>query len=170
MAEPKNNKSRVKYLVVAALIIIIVAAILIVPRYRRYQNEKRAEAIRTAITAVQQNVDNYWKTHGSISGFDLDNALVELQLANRTVRNWNFAIAWKPTEIYTTQMVDKLKDVSENRIVHVTPYKIILAIATAENPIGEGRKTWFEGDNNSFHGFGYDERIEPDWREIFPNP
>jgi type II secretory pathway pseudopilin PulG len=170
MSEASNQKSRIKYYIVAALVIIIVAAILIVPRFRRYQQNRRAEAIRTAIEALQRNVDDYWKKHGSIGGYDIDLALVELGLPSRTTNNWSFAIAWKPTEIYTTEMVDKLKDVSENRTVHVAPYQIIMAVASADNPVGEGRKTWFDGDSNSYHGFGYDERIEPNWATIFPKP
>lgn len=170
MADANNKKSRLKYYIVAALIIIIVALILIVPRYIRYQRENRAEAISTAIKTVQQHVDTYWKTNGSIGGYDIDLALVEMGLPAKTIRNWNFAIAWKSTEIYTTQMVDKLKDVSENRTVYVAPYKLILAYATAENPLGEGRKVWFDGDNNSYHGFGFDDKIEPDWHMIFPSP
>lgn len=170
MADANNKKSRTKYLIAAIVVIIVVALILIIPRYNRYQNEKRAEAIRTAIVALQQNVDNYWKTYGSIGGYDIDLALVELELPTKTTKNWSFAIAWKSTEIYTTQMVDKLKDVSENRTVHVAPFKIIMAVATSENPIGEGRKTWFSGDENSYHGFGYDEMVEPNWREILPSP
>ncbi len=170
MADSNNKKSRVKYYIVAALVIIVVAAILIIPRYNSYQNNKRAEAIRTALEALQQNVDNYWKTNGSIGGYDMDLAMVELNLPTQTTRNWDFVIAWKATEIYTTQMVDKLKDVSENRTVYVAPYQIILAIASSENPIGEGRKSWYDGDNNSYHGFGYDELVEPNWRDLFPNP
>ncbi|MBP7118303.1 MAG: hypothetical protein KBB33_08245 [Candidatus Cloacimonetes bacterium] len=170
MADTDNKKSRTKYLVAAALVIIIVAAILIVPRYNKYVMNKRAQALRTALEAVQKNVDDYWKTNGSIGGYDLDLALVEMDLPAKTTKNWNFAIAWKPTEIYTTQMVDKLKDVSENRTVYVAPYKIILAVATVDNPLGEGRKSWYNGDDNSYHGFAYDNMVEPNWRDIFPNP
>ncbi len=170
MAETDNKKSRTKYLVAAALVIIIVAAILIVPRYKKYVMNKRAQALRTALETVQKNVDDYWKTNGSIGGYDLDLALIEMNLPAKTMEHWSFAIAWKPTEIYTTQMVDKLKDVSENRTVYVAPYKIILAVATKDNPLGEGRKSWYNGDDNSYHGFAYDDLVEPNWKGIFPNP
>lgn len=165
-----NNKSRTKYYIVATVIIVAVALILIVPRWNKYQNRKRAEVVREAVEEIHKYVDNYWKTNGSASGFVLDNALVEIGLKPRVLENWDFAIAWKSSDIYTTQMVDKLKNVNENNYIYVAPYKIILAIAKAPNPIGEGRKIWFDGDANSYHGFGVDNAIEPDWARIFPNP
>jgi hypothetical protein len=45
-----------------------------------------------------------------------------------------------------------------------------MAIATKEGSVPEGRKVWYDGDNNSFHGFGIDEQVEPDWSRILPNP
>lgn len=169
MAE-RNDKSRVKYYIVAVLILIIVAAILIVPRWNAYQNNRRAKEVRDAVEALHLYVDNYWRTHGSASGFELDTALVEIGMKPSVIANWNFAVAWKSSVIYTTQMVDKLKNVDENNYVYVAPYKLIMAVATAKNPVGEGRKLWFDGDANSYHGFGADEQIEPDWARIFPNP
>ncbi|MDD4814285.1 MAG: hypothetical protein PHQ29_02245 [Candidatus Cloacimonetes bacterium] len=166
----KNGKSRVKYYIVAALIIIIVALILVIPRWNAYQTQKRAEEVRAAVEALHSYVDNFWQTQGSAGGFDLDAALVEIGLKSKVIENWNFAIAWKSSEIYTTQMVEKLKNVNENEFVFVAPYKVIMATATARNPVGEGRKLWFDGDNNSYHGFGADDKIEPDWARIFPNP
>ncbi len=165
-----NNKSRIKYYIVAALIIIVVALILIIPRWNSYQNRKQAEEVRTAVQALRDYVNNYWKTNGSASGFSTENALVEIGLKPKVLEKWDFAIAWKSSEIYTTQMVDKLKNVNENNYVYVAPYKVIMAIASASNKVGEGRKMWFDGDANSFHGFGVDEKIEPDWARIFPNP
>ena len=165
-----NSKSRIKYYVLAAVIIIIIAAVLIVPRWNNYQNNKRAEEVREAVEALHLYVDNYWKTNGSASGFDLNSALVEIGMKQSVIKNWTFAIAWKSSVIYTTQMVEKLKNVDDNNYVYVAPYKIIMAVATAQNPLGEGRKLWFDGDANSFHGFGVDNAIEPDWARIFPSP
>ncbi len=165
-----NSKSRTKYYVVAGIIIIAVALILIIPRWNNYQNRKRAEAVREAVEALHLYVDNYWQTNGSASGFSMDNALVEIGLKPRVLENWDFAIAWKSSTIYTTQMVEKLKNVNENNYVYVAPYKIIMATAKAPNPVGEGRKLWFDGDANTYHGFGVDGSVEPDWARIFPNP
>ncbi|MCK9556583.1 MAG: hypothetical protein PHO85_03025 [Candidatus Cloacimonetes bacterium] len=169
MTEQKS-RSRVKYYIVAALIVVIVALILVVPRWKAYQTQKRAGEVREAVEALHSYVDSFWQSHGSAGGFDLDSALVEIGLKNKVIENWDFAIAWKSSDIYTTQMVEKLKNVNENELVFVAPYKIIMAVATTKNPVGEGRKLWFDGDNNSYHGFGADDKIEPDWNRIFPNP
>ncbi|MCB5252958.1 MAG: hypothetical protein RBR69_03955 [Candidatus Cloacimonadaceae bacterium] len=166
----ENKKSWKKYLVVAGLIVIIVALILIIPRCNRYQNERRAEEVFKALTELHIYVDNYVKNNNSASGFDLEKAFIELGFKDSVLRNWEFAIAWKPAVIYTSQMMEKLKDVELNEYVNVAPYKIIMAVATASNPVGEGRKLWFDGDNNSYHGFGADDSIEPDWHRIFPKP
>lgn len=166
----ENKKSWKKYLVVAGLIVIIVALILIIPRWNRYQNERRAAEIHKAMGELKLYVDNYVKNNDSASGFDLDTAFIELEFKDKVLKNWEFAIAWKPGVIYTSEMMNKLKDVELNEYVNVAPYKIIMAVATASNPVGEGRKLWFDGDKNSYHGFGADDSIEPDWQRIFPRP
>lgn len=170
MSKPATSKSRIKYYVVAILVVIVIALILGVPRYIRFQKESRIKAIHTAMEALRHHVDDYWRASNSISGYDLDNALKELKIPAKVMKEWNFVIAWKDTDIYTAEMVDKLKDVSQNRTVFVAPYRLIMAVATQKNPLKEGRKVWYDGDNNSFHGFGYDERVEPNWRALFPNP
>lgn len=169
MAE-KNNKSRVKYYILAVVIVIIVALILIVPRVRQMQETQRIEAIHGAMERIKDYVDDYWQANESAGGFEIDKALVELNLKASVIRNWNFAVAWKSSEIYTTEMVEKLKNVDENRYIHVSPYKIILAWASKENPVGEGRKLWFDGDTGKYHGFGADDMKEPDWSRLFPKP
>lgn len=168
MAEKK--KSRIMYYIIAALIVIIVAAILIVPRWNKYQNDRQAGAVLKALEALKVYTDNYVTTHQSASGFNVEAALVEIDIDRNTLKNWNFAIAWKPAVIYTQQMMSGLKDVERNTYVNVAPYKIIMAVATKDNPIQEGSKVWYDGDENAYHGFGIDDRIEPDWLRIFPNP
>lgn len=170
MAKPATRKSRIKYYLVAILVVIVIALILGVPRYIRFQKESRIKAIHTAMEALRHDVDDYWQTNNLISGYGLDLALQKLKIPAKVLKEWDFVIAWKDTEIYTAQMVEKLKDVSENRTVFVAPYRLIMAVATKENPLKEGKKVWYDGDNNSFHGFGYDDKVEPDWRALFPNP
>lgn len=166
----KNNKSRVKYYFLAALIVIMVALILIVPRVREMQRKQREETAFETLTMIKEYVESYWQTHESAGGFDIEKALTELNIKPSISKNWNFAVAWKSSEIYTTQMVEKLKNVDDNRYIHVSPFKIIMAVATKDNPIGEGRKLWFDGDDGKYHGFGADDMIEPDWARIFPKP
>ncbi len=168
MADTK--KSKIKYYTVAIAIVIIVAAILIVPRWNRYQTQRRSTAAREAVAALRNYVDDYVKNHQSAGGFNVDAALTEIGISNRILRNWDFAIAWKPSAIYTQQMMESLREVETSSYVNIAPYKIIMAVATKEGPVTEGRKIWYDGDNNSFHGFGIDSEVEPDWGRILPNP
>jgi type II secretory pathway pseudopilin PulG len=159
-----------KLVSILILIIIILIAILGIPPYRRWVNGKRALEVRTALESLRGAVDDYWKTNSTISGITIEKALEQAGIGNNTMQKWQFVIAWKDTDLYTTEMVDKLKDVNTNQLVYISPYRMIMAVATAKNPLKEGTKTWFEGDTNSVHGFGVDERVEPDWQSLFPNP
>lgn len=170
-SEVKNTpKSKMKYILAIVLILIIVAAILVVPRYNRYLKARRAKEIMTAMEAIRTKLDQAWKTNGTASGITLENILKEANISPKVLNKWQFAIAWKRTDIYTTVMVNKLKDVSTNETVYVSPYRMILAVATEKNPLKEGTKLWFSGDENTYHGFGVDEKLEPIWAEMFPNP
>lgn len=164
------KRSKLKYIIPVILIILIILAIIFIPKYNRYLNQKRAAEIRTALTAVQYVVDAQWKSRGSISGITIEQVMEEADISQKIQDRWQFVIAWKLTEIYTTELVEKLKDVSTHQTTYVAPYRMIMAVAKARNPLREGTKVWFIGDTNSFHGFGVDELVEPDWKEIFPNP
>ncbi len=166
----KATKSKAKIIIVASIIILIVLAIIIVPKIRTSINNRRAAEVKSALEDLRNSVDNYWKNNGSISGITLAGAVSDAKISTKTQDKWKFYIAWKETTLYTTEMVDKLKDVNVNQMVYVSPYRLIMAVATAKNPLREGTKTWFIGDTNSYHGFGVDEKIEPDWSVIFPNP
>jgi type II secretory pathway pseudopilin PulG len=169
--EVKNKpKGRAKYIILAILVILIVAAIFLIPRYNKYLNNKRAVEIKIALEALRNSVDETWKSSGTISGITLESALQNAGISPKIQEKWQFAIAWKLTDIYTTEMVQKLTDVSTNQMAYVAPYRMIMASAKAQNPLKEGTKIWLDGDTNSFHGFGVDDRIEPDWTQIFPNP
>jgi Tfp pilus assembly protein PilE len=167
----KHSSTRIK-LVIALLIVIILAilAAIFIPRYNNYLRNKSAAEGKLALEALRNTVDNYWKTNGSISGISTENAIVEAGIKDKVAAKWQFAIAWKETTLYTTEMVNKLKDVNTNQMVYVSPYKMIMAVATDANKLREGTKIWFEGDTNQFHGYGVDELVEPNWISIFPNP
>jgi type II secretory pathway pseudopilin PulG len=167
----KNTpKSKMKYIVLAIFILLIIASILLVPRYNRYLKAKRAKEIMTAMESIRLKVDQIWKTNGTISGITLQGILADAEINPKLQKKWQFAIAWKQTDIYTTEMVEKLKDVSTNETVYISPYRMILAVATKDNPLKEGTKLWFAGDSNTYHGFGVDDAVEPVWAEFFPNP
>ncbi|MFO7660729.1 MAG: hypothetical protein R6V77_07435 [Candidatus Cloacimonadaceae bacterium] len=169
--EVKNkSKGKAKYIILIILILLIIAAAFLIPRYNRYLKEKRAKEIRTALEDVRNAVDQTWKSSGSISGITLEGVLEQAGVSPKIRDKWQFAIAWKLTEIYTTEMVDKLKDVNTNQMAYVAPYRLIMASATANNPLREGTKIWLNGDTNTYHGFGVDDKVEPVWAEILPNP
>lgn len=168
--EPVQNKWKPYLIVGAVLILICVILIFGLPRYKRYLMKKRSTEVRTAIEALKLSAESYMKERGSISGFTVEAAIEEAKISQRTRDRWDFYIVWKPTSIYTNQLVQQLKNIENNSYVSVEAYKIILAVATAKNPLGEGTKQWYVGDDNSFHGYGIDELVEPNWSSIFPNP
>lgn len=171
MVKEKNPKSRkTKIIVIMLVVVVIVAAILIIPRYNRYLKNSRAKEVSTALDALRLTIDQTWKTSGTISGITMESALAKAKISDKTTDKWQFVVAWKLVDVYTTEMVDKLKDVSTNQMAYVSPYKLIMAVAKAGNPVGEGTKVWYYGDTNLYHGFGIDEKVEPDWAAIFPNP
>jgi len=173
MSQETIKSSSTKKKLVIALVVILVLAILaaiLIPRYNKYLRNKSATEGKLALEALRNSVDNYWKTNGSISGITIEKAIAEAGVKDKVVQQWQFAIAWKETTLYTTEMVDKLKDVNTNQMVYVSPYKMILAVATENNKLRQGTKIWFEGDTNQFHGYGIDEMVEPNWNTIFPNP
>jgi len=167
--KPMSKKSKL-ILLALSIVILLVAAAILIPKYNNYLRNKRAAEIRTALEAVIQSVDNQWKQQSSISGITIEQAVAEAKLSKKITQNWEFVIAWKLTDIYTAEMMEKIKDVSTNETVFVAPYRMIMAYAKSGNPLGEGTKVWFLGDTNSYHGFGIDEKIEPDWKAILPNP
>ncbi|HOH98009.1 MAG TPA: hypothetical protein PL188_06815 [Candidatus Cloacimonadota bacterium] len=159
-----------KLVSILAVVLIVLIAILGIPPYLRWVKNIRAMEVKSALETLRDAVDDHWKTNGTISGITVDKALETAGISNKTKQKWQFVIAWKDTALYTSEMVDKLKDVNTNQLVYVSPYRIIMAVATARNPLREGTKTWFQGDTNSYHGFGVDEQVEPNWTELFPNP
>ncbi|MDD2228561.1 MAG: hypothetical protein PHY48_04015 [Candidatus Cloacimonetes bacterium] len=171
MIKEKSRKgSKAKVIIILSVVIIIVAAILIVPRYNRHLKNSRAKEVRTALDDLRLTIDQIWKTSGTISGITLEGAIQKANISDKTTNKWQLVVSWKLVDVYTTEMVDKLKNVSTNQMAYVSPYKLIMAVAKAGNPVGEGTKVWYYGDTNAYHGFGVDEQVEPDWSSIFPNP
>lgn len=168
--EPSKNGKKWLWIVLLILIVLLLVAVYALPRYNRHLMKSRSEAAREAVESVKGRVEAWWQTNGNMGGFSVEKALAETKLSKKTKANWNVFVAWKPTEIYTKEMVDKLQNVKTNDYVYVAPYKVIMAVATEANPLPEGTKVWYEGDGNTFHGYGIDKRVEPDWKVIFPNP
>lgn len=169
-ASPAKSNMWKKILIIVAVIVILTAVAIIAPRISRYLMKSRSMAAQNAITGIRKSVDTYWQSNGKMSGFTIENAIIEAKLSKKIIKDWNFVVVWKPGEIYTKELVDKLSNVKTNEYVYVAPFQMIFATATKNNPIGEGIKIWLDGDSNMLHGYGIDKEVEPDWAAIFPNP
>ena len=168
----KKVSAKTKFWGIVIIIALVVLAvwIFVVPRVKASIATKRAAEIRTAMEALKQNVDDYWKDHDGAGGFVMSQALNDAKIKKDVQDKWQFVVAWKPTDIYTKEMMEKLNDLSDGKYVFVAPYKMILAIAKDKNPLKTGTKTWFDAKDNQYHGFGVDLLVEPDWSEIFVDP
>jgi len=152
---PSSKKGKKTWvIIILILIVLLLLAIFGLPRYNRYLMKIRSANGKEGVEAIRTRVDEYWKTNGNMGGFTIENALPETELSNKVKKQWNFFVAWKSTQLYTTEMVDKLKNVNANDYVFIAPYRVIMAVATKDNPLKEGTKIWFEGDTNLFHGYG----------------
>lgn len=169
-SEQTPAKNKTKYIVIGILVILAIAAVILVPKYNKHLQNTRAQEVKTALDQFRSSVDKQWKSAGTISGVTVESALQDAGIKANVLKKWNFVVAWKLTPIYTKETVDKLKDVSTNQTAYVSPYRLMMAVATQDNPLGEGTKLWFDGDTNSYHGFGVDQQVEPDWAAVFPNP
>ena len=167
---PEKGNIWKKILIIVGIVVVLAVLAIVLPRISRYLMKKRSQTAQNAVTEIRKSVDAYWQSNGKMSGFSIENAIAEAQLSKSVQKNWNLVVVWKPGEIYTKELVDKLSDVNTNQYVYVAPFRMIFATATKDNPIGEGKKVWFDGDSNMFHGYGIDKLMEPDWKVIFPNP
>lgn len=168
----KKVSAKTKFWGIVIIIALVVLAvwIFVVPRVKASIATKRAAEIRTAMEALKQNVDDYWKDHDGAGGFVMSQALNDAKIKRDLQDKWQFVVAWKPTDIYTKEMMEKLNDLSDGKYVFVAPYKMILAIAKDKNPLKTGTKIWFDAKDHQYHGFGVDLMVEPDWSEIFVDP
>jgi len=170
-AEPKPKNIKGKLIIIAVVLVLLAVLVAFaLPRYHKWLNNKRSLNAQNAISEIRKSVDTYWKSNGKMSGFQLQTAIQDAKLSKKTIKNWQFVVVWKPGEIYTKELVDKLSNVQTNEYVYVAPFQAIFATATQENPLPAGTKVWFDGDANQFHGFGIDDLPEPDWSKIFPDP
>lgn len=167
---PTKSKMWKKILILVAVLVILTAVAIIAPRISRSLMKSRSQTAQKAIDGIRKSADAYWQSNSKMSGFTIETAITEAKLSKKILKNWKFVVVWKPGEIYTKELVDKLSNVNTNEYVYVAPFQMIFATATKDNPIGEGKKIWLDGDSNMLHGYGIDKLVEPDWGKIFPNP
>lgn len=121
-------------LLVVVVIIAILAAIA-VPIYMNYVRQARSTEAQSAIAAVRSTFRIHYQTYGSTEDYDIEDALKDTQLGNRTLKNWEFEVVGNPPKKY-------------------------IATSTEEFPEGEGKQVWYDVDDALYHGYGIDEEIE----------
>ena len=127
----KNQKgfSLIELLVVVVIIAILAA--IAVPIYMNYVRNARSTEAQSAIAAIRSTYRVHFQTYGSTDNYDIDEALKDTQLGNRTMKNWEFEVVGNPPDKY-------------------------IATSTADFPEGEGKQVWYEVDDAEYHGYGID--------------
>jgi type IV pilus assembly protein PilA len=123
-------------LLVVVVIIAILAAIA-VPIYMNYVRNARSTEAQSAIAAIRSTYRVHYQTFGTTENFDVEDALEDTQLGNRTNKNWEFEVVGNPPKKY-------------------------IATSTAEFPEGEGKQVWYDRDEAQYHGYGIDDEVDED--------
>lgn len=121
-------------LLVVVVIIAILAAIA-VPIYMNYVRNARSTEAQTAIAAIRSTYRVHYQTYGTTENYNIEEALKDTQLGNRTLLNWEFEVVGNPPTRY-------------------------IATSTEEFPEGEGKQVWYDVDDAKYHGYGTGEDEE----------
>jgi prepilin-type N-terminal cleavage/methylation domain-containing protein len=123
-------------LLVVVVIIAILAAIA-VPIYMNYVRSARSTEAQTALAAIRSTYRVQRQTYGSTDNYDIEKALRDIHLGNRTLKNWEFEVVGNPPKKY-------------------------IATSTEDFPEGEGKQVWYDVDAAKYHGYGTadDEELE----------
>jgi prepilin-type N-terminal cleavage/methylation domain-containing protein len=127
----KNQKgfSLIELLVVVVIIAILAA--IAVPIYMNYVRNARSTEAQSAIAAIRSTYRVHYQTYGTTDDYDIEEALKDTQLGNRTTKNWEFEVVGNPPDKY-------------------------IATSTADFPEGEGKQVWYDVDDAEYHGYGID--------------
>ena len=131
----KNLQNQKGFSLIELLVVVVIIAILAaiaVPIYMSYVNQARSTEAQSAIAALRQTYRVHYQTYGSTTDFDIETALENTNLGNRTEKNWEFEVIGNPPKKY-------------------------MATSTAEFPAGEGKQVWYDVDDAKFHGYGIDD-------------
>ncbi len=132
MRSMQNQKgfSLIELLVVVVIIAILAA--IAVPIYMRYVNQARSTEAQSAIAALRQTYRVHYQTFGTTADYDVETALKDANLGNRTNKNWEFEVVGTPPKKY-------------------------MATSTTEFPGGEGKQVWYDVEDAKYHGYGIDD-------------
>lgn len=131
----KNQKgfSLIELLVVVVIIAILAA--IAVPIYMNYVRNARSTEAQSAIAAIRSTYRVHYQTYGTTDNYDIEEALKDTQLGNRTMKNWEFEVVGNPPDKY-------------------------IATSTADFPEGEGKQVWYDVDDAEYHGYGIDKDVD----------
>lgn len=128
----KNQKgfSLIELLVVVVIIAILAA--IAVPIYMSYVRQAYSTEAQSAIAALRQTYRVHYQQYGSTTDYDIEKALEDANLGNRTEKNWEFEVTGNPPKKY-------------------------MATSTAEFDQGEGKQVWYDVEDAEYHGYGIDD-------------
>lgn len=131
----KNQKgfSLIELLVVVVIIAILAA--IAVPIYMNYVRKARSTEAQSAIAAIRSAYRVYYQTYGTTDDYDIEDAMKDTQLGNRTLKNWEFEVVGNPPDKY-------------------------IATSTADFPEGEGKQVWYDREDATYHGYGIDDEVD----------
>ncbi len=128
----KNLKNQKGFSLIELLVVVVIIAILAaiaVPIYMNYVRNARSTEAQTALAAIRSTFRVYRQTYGSTDNYDIEKALKDTHLGNRTLKNWEFEVVGNPPKKY-------------------------VATSTADFPEGEGKQVWYDVDDAMYHGYG----------------
>jgi len=131
----KKLQSQKGFSLIELLVVVVIIAILAaiaVPIYMKYVNQARSTEAQSAIAALRQTYRVHYQTYGSTTDYDIESALKDTNLGNRTEKNWEFEVVGNPPKKY-------------------------MATSTADFPAGEGKQVWYDVEDASYHGYGLDD-------------
>lgn len=131
----KSLKNQKGFSLIELLVVVVIIAILAaiaVPIYMSYVRQAYSTEAQSAIAALRQTYRVHYQTYGSVTDYDIEQALEDTNLGNRTEKNWEFEVTGNPPKKY-------------------------MATSTAEFPQGEGKQVWYDVEEAEYHGYGIDD-------------
>ena len=134
----KNLRNQKGFSLIELLVVVVIIAILAaiaVPIYMNYVRNARSTEAQSALAAIRSTYRVHYQTYGSTENYDVEDALKDTQLGNRTLKNWEFEVVGNPPKKY-------------------------IATSTADFPEGEGKQVWYDRDEAKYHGYGVDDEVD----------
>lgn len=134
----ENLRNQKGFSLIELLVVVVIIAILAaiaVPIYMNYVRNARSTEAQSALAAIRSTYRVHYQTFGSTENYDVEDALKDTQLGNRTLKNWEFEVVGNPPKKY-------------------------IATSTAEFPEGEGKQVWYDRDEAKYHGYGVDDEVD----------